>query len=250
MGSESDDEGSSFFGANASEDDSTGDEDAGQREAVFSAQHAERAARDTSSGSAAPPTSAARKSKAAPPEANSSAAMAPAAKPSGAQGFAFRFPSVSKVKSAPTDRFSQPIAESAQQQQPKAASARLSGAAAQHTSEAKESPAVSAHHDAGHKASAQDAEQWDAMTETDSDDEFGQAGSPDFMSQYAAAMDAELGSSNVGNTFAKAPQPSTSNNGAASDQALLDPIEKSCAQHCGHHAASLVYILAGKLTPC
>lgn len=59
-------------------------------------------------------------------------------------------------------------------------------------------------------------EQWDAMTETDSDDEYGQAGSPDFMSQYAAAMEAELGSSHIGNTFARAPQPGTGTQGMTS----------------------------------
>ena len=56
-------------------------------------------------------------------------------------------------------------------------------------------------------------EQWDAATATDSDDEAGSPGSADFMSQYAAAMEAELSSSKIGTTFAKAEQPHTGGTG-------------------------------------
>jgi hypothetical protein len=71
------------------------------------------------------------------------------------------------------------------------------------TAQQPASPAVS-----GGPLKQQEAEhdEWEALTATDSDDEFGQVGSPDFMSQYAAAMEAELGQSKIGDTFSRPKQ--------------------------------------------
>lgn len=224
MESDSDDEGSSFFGENAEESDSEDEQDAGKREAVFSAQHAERAAHTARSAAAAAPAPADRNIRAAPNEATSSVSAAPAAKPSGGKGFAFSFPQVNAAKPGSRGSPSQPAAESAQKQQPISAAGRPLEQAPQYNMESPGSHAQQAH-GAAQKDGGHDAEQWDAMTETDSDDDYGQAGSSNFMSQYAAAMDAELGSFNVGKTFARLPQPSTSTNG-------------TCPFNSSHHCAS------------
>ena len=220
MESDSDEEDTSFYGEAIDAEDSDNDEETGQNEAVFSAQRAERASRNASSASAAAPKPSASKSKTAPADATPLAAGAAAAKPLGTKGFAFRFPTAAKAKPVAREPSSQPTAKSGKQQWPQAASARSSEKGPHHTLKTKEPPLpkVQQAHEAGKENSAHDAEQWDALTETDSDDDFGQAGSPSFMSQYAAAMDAELGSSNIGTTFARPPQPSTSTNGTLSHQ--------------------------------
>lgn len=225
MESDSDDEGNSFYGEDVDVDDSDNDVRAGQQEAVFSAQHAERAERNASSASAAAPTPAASKNETAPADATSPAATAGAAKPSGRKGFAFRFPPAAQAKPAPREPSSQPTAKTSKQQQPQAASASMSEKVPRHAFKAREQLVSNTQqaHEAEHKDSAHDAEQWDALTETDSDDDFGQAGSSDFMSQYAAAMDAELGSSNIGNTFARPPQPSTRTNGMRAQHSQPSP---------------------------
>ena len=216
MESDSDHEGSSFFGDNADETDSEDEQDAGRHEAVFSAQHAERAARNARPALAAAPAPADRNTDtASAAEAASSEAPAPAAMPSGTKGFAFRFPRVNRAKPASREPPSQPTAKTALKQQPSSVSRRLPEQAPRHNLEPPGSPVQQAH-DAVQKDGGHEAEQWDAMTETDSDDDFGQAGSPNFMSQYAAAMEAELCSSNIGNTFARLPQPSNSTKGTPS----------------------------------
>ena len=233
MQSDSDDEDHSFYGEAVDLEGSDDDEEAGQNEAVFSAQRAERAARNASSASAAAPESTARKVETVPAERTSLAAAAPAAKPSGTKGFAFRFPPAAKAKPVAREPSSQPTAKSGEQQQPQAASSRLSDKGSRHSLGPKEPPVshVQQAHTAAEKGSAHDTEQWDALTETDSDDDFGQAGSLSFMSQYAAAMDAELGSSNIGNTFARPPQPSTNTNGMLPHQFYLHLASDVCPFH-------------------
>ena len=224
MDSGSDDEGSSFFGGNADEDESDDEEDVSQPEAVFSAQHAERAARNPRAAPPADFAPAASETEGQPAHpTTSSAAAALGAKPSGAKASAFRFPGATKARAAAGELSPQLTASSGHTRQPRAASAAHMPKQPAHGGlQPAEMPSVNAP-DAAKRNVVGDDQQWDAETETDSDDDYasGQAGSPDFMSQYAAAMEAELGSSNIGNTFARVPQASiNTSNGTGSSHLI------------------------------
>ena len=240
--SDSDDEGSSFFvgGAGVIDSDSEG---ASQQDTAYMAQRAGRAAQDTSLGSAparAPASQADASHRtplgpqqnpgtAAVPTAGSSAAPAAASKaaapgeapaaqkqkPASNKGFAFRFPPIGGSKPAKKNLSAQ-TPSAAQVKAASGSSAAQPSAAPQRQTPqqggAHTAPAQHHARNAGRQRAAVD-EQWDAATATDSDDEAGSPGSADFMSQYAAAMEAELSSSKIGTTFAKAEQPHTGGTG-------------------------------------
>ena len=245
MESDSDDEGSSFFVGGAGVIDSD-DEGASRQDTVYMAQHADRMAQ-TSRG-AAPITAAvsqadashrtplgpqqnsgtaaaqAAGSSAAPAASGKAAApqKAPAAqkqKPASSKGFAFRFPPVAGSKAAKKGLPAQASSAAQVTAASKSSAAQMSAAPQRQTPQqggACTAPAEDHACGAGRQQASAD-EQWEAETATDSDDEAGSAGSADFMSQYEAAMEAELSGSKVGATFAKPSQPHT---GAAGETAL------------------------------
>ncbi|CAK0783621.1 hypothetical protein CVIRNUC_006820 [Coccomyxa viridis] len=245
--SDSDDEGSSFFVGGAGVIDSD-DEGASQQDTAYMAQRAGRAAQDASLGSAParapasqadashrtplgpqqdPDTAAvpAAGSSAAPAAASKAAAPgeAPAAqkqKPASNKGFAFRFPPIGGSKPAKKNSSAQ-TPSAAQVEAASGSSAAQPSAAPQRQTPqqggAHTAPAQHHARNAGRQRAAVD-EQWDAATATDSDDEAGSPGSADFMSQYAAAMEAELSSSKIGTTFAKAEQPHTGGTGSSTQE--------------------------------
>ena len=234
--SDSDDEGSSFFVGGAGVIDSD-DEGASRQDTAYTAQRAGRTAQEATLGSAParapasradvshrtplglqqnPGTAAvpAAASSAAPAAASKAAApgKAPAAqkqKPAGNKGFAFRFPPVAGSKPAKKSSSAQMSSAAEAKAAPRSSAAHSSTAPQLKTPQqggARTAPAQ--HHacDAGRQQVAVD-EQWEAAAATDSDDEAGSPGSADFMSQYEAAMEAELSGSKIGATFAKPNQP-------------------------------------------
>jgi len=130
------DEGSSFFGDNADQNDSDDEDGVNQQDAVFPAHRVQRAAHDATSASAV--ASDLAKSAAADDTR--------AAKPSGTKGFAFRFPETSKVKAAARDSSLQSSAAKAGVQQPRAASATLREKSQGQSSQAEKQPASAAQH--------------------------------------------------------------------------------------------------------
>ena len=240
--SDSDDEGSSFFVGGAGVIDSN-DEGASRQNTVYMAQRADRTAQEATLGSAqarAPASQADASHRtplgpqqnpgtAAVPAAGSSAAPAAASKaaapkkalaaqkqkPASNKGFAFRFPPVATSKAAKSGPPAQASSAAQVKAAPRSSAAQPSAAPQRQTPQQGGAHTVPAQHharNAGRQRAAVD-EQWDAATATDSDDEAGSPGSADFMSQYAAAMEAELSSSKIGTTFAKPEQPHTGGTG-------------------------------------
>lgn len=134
------DEGSSFFGDNADQDDSDDEDGVNQQDAVFLAQRVQHAAHDAISASAVASDLVAHPAKSA------AADDTRAAKPSGTKGFAFRFPETSKVKAAARDSSLQSSAAKAGVQQPRAASAALREKPQGQSSQAEKQPAPAAQH--------------------------------------------------------------------------------------------------------
>ena len=160
-------------------------------------------------GSSAAPAAA---SKAAAPK---RAVAAQKQKPASNKGFAFRFPPVAGSKAAKDD----PSSQGSSAAQVKAASG--SSAAQPSVAPQLQTPHQGVAHTASSQGRARNAgrqratvdKQWEAATATDSDDEAGSPGSVEFMSQYEAAMEAELSGSKIGATFAKPNQPHTGETG-------------------------------------
>ena len=140
MQSDSDDEGSSFFGDNADKDDSDDEDGVNQQDAVLPAQRVKRAAHDATSASAVASDLAAH------PAIPAAADDARSAKSSGSKGFAFRFPESFKAKAAARDSSLQPSAAKANIQQPQAASVTLNEKARGQSSQAERQPASAAQH--------------------------------------------------------------------------------------------------------
>lgn len=204
MESDSDDEGSSFLGDDADEAASDNEKvDMSQQDTLRMAQHAQRAVQGASSGPA--PAVAA---EAPPPDGKPTpgAQAKQQQKPSGATGFAFRFPSAPKAKSGATAGSSQPAAEPSSREAATASAAAPSKGKALLGAKRVLQPASAAVSGNAQKQQEAEHDEREALTATDSDDEFGQAGGPDFMSQYAAAMEAELGQSKIGDTFSRPKQ--------------------------------------------
>ena len=140
MESDSDDEGSSFFGDNADKDDSDDEDGVDQQDALFPAQRVQRAAHDAASASVVASDVAAH------PAIPAATDDTHAAKSSGTKGFAFRFPETVKAKPAARDPSLQPSAAKARIQQPRAASAKLKEKAYSQISQAEKQPASAAQH--------------------------------------------------------------------------------------------------------
>ena len=203
MESDSNDEGSSF-GDDADEAASDGEKvDMSQQDTLHMAQHAQRAVQGASSGPA--PAAAA---EAPPPDGKPTpgAQAKQQQKPSGATGFAFRFPSAPKAKSGATAGSSQPAAEPSSREAATASAAASIKGKALLGAKRVQQPASALVSGSAPKQQEAEHDDWEALTATDSDDEFGQASGPDFMSQYAAAMEAELGQSKIGDTFSRPKQ--------------------------------------------
>ena len=202
MESDSGDEGSSFFGDNADEADSDDEDvDMSQQDTLSMAQHAQRAVQGAGSG----PAPAA---EAPPPDGKPTpgAQAKQQQNPSGAMGFVFRFPSAPKAKSGATAGSSQPAAEPSSREAATASAAAPSKGKALLGAKRVQQPASPAVSGSIQKQQEAEHDEREALTATDSDDESGQARAPDFMSQYAAAMEAELGQSKIGGTFSRPKQ--------------------------------------------
>lgn len=172
------------------------------------AQHAQCAAQGASVDAAPGPTAKAETSQSAP--------AAQGQKLSGGNGssFSFRFPSAAAARSGNKQGPLQPGAKKAGSASTESAPGKPSvgASSAPFQAEQQAPSAAPLRHDAQKEQVAED-EQWEALTETDSDDDSGQAGSPGFMAQYAAAMEAELGGTSIGNTFARGQHPGANTQG-------------------------------------